>query len=74
MAGLRQHGYPEAILWVLDTNGRAQCFYEKGGLVKDGAERWDDRAGCSFTSWATEPRSEPREDRTGPGGSAALLR
>lgn len=45
VAGLRQHGYPEAILWVLDANGRAQRFYEKAGWVKDGAERWDDRAG-----------------------------
>jgi ribosomal protein S18 acetylase RimI-like enzyme len=30
---------PRAVLWVLEDNGRARRFYERGGWVADGATR-----------------------------------
>ncbi len=44
---LRESGYDEAILWVLDSNGRARRFYEKHGWHSDGGakiELWGDLA------------------------------
>jgi ribosomal protein S18 acetylase RimI-like enzyme len=45
VAGLRQMGYAQAVLFVLDTNSRAQRFYEKAGWRPDGAVKIDERPG-----------------------------
>ena len=36
---LREAGYDEAILWVLEQNPRARRFYERGGWVHDGGRK-----------------------------------
>lgn len=36
---LRQLGFADAVLWVLDTNDRARRFYERAGWAADGAEK-----------------------------------
>jgi GNAT superfamily N-acetyltransferase len=36
---LREAGFTEALLWVLDGNDRAACFYEREGWTPDGATR-----------------------------------
>ena len=36
---LKNMGYNEAILWVLEDNGRARRFYEKCGFVFDGSKK-----------------------------------
>jgi GNAT superfamily N-acetyltransferase len=36
---LRERGFEEAILWVLDGNDRAGRFYEREGWTRDGARR-----------------------------------
>jgi ribosomal protein S18 acetylase RimI-like enzyme len=36
---LREGGFTEAILWVLDGNERAQRFYQREGWTPDGARR-----------------------------------
>lgn len=41
--GLRDGGFYEAILWVLETNGRARRFYEIAGWVTDGGTKIDMR-------------------------------
>jgi ribosomal protein S18 acetylase RimI-like enzyme len=38
-AALREHGFTEALLWVLDGNHRAQRFYEREGWSPDGSCR-----------------------------------
>ena len=42
---LRQTGFNEATLWVLDGNERARRFYEAGGWSLDGATKQDERDG-----------------------------
>ena len=42
---LAQAGYAEVTLWVLDTNVRAQRFYEAAGFAPDGAVKVDDSRG-----------------------------
>ena len=42
LQGLRQRGFSEAVLWVLDRNERAQRFYRAAGFEWDGGERWED--------------------------------
>ncbi|MHB8436686.1 MAG: GNAT family N-acetyltransferase [Acidimicrobiales bacterium] len=42
---LRQAGYREAVLWVLDVNGRARRFYERAGWWLDGGKKSDDSRG-----------------------------
>ena len=44
---LRESGFSEAVLWVLDTNDRARRFYEIAGWEADGAAKVDDRWGFS---------------------------
>src|ERR1051326_1618672 len=39
---LSAQGFPEARLWVLDTNERGRRFYERFGYTADGAEQLDD--------------------------------
>ena len=36
---LRERGYTEALLWVLDGNDRAARFYEREGWTRDGSHR-----------------------------------
>lgn len=36
---LREAGYTDALLWVLDGNGRAARFYEREGWTPDGSTR-----------------------------------
>jgi GNAT superfamily N-acetyltransferase len=43
---LRQHGYAQAILWVLETNSRARRFYEAAGWRADGASKTEERPGA----------------------------
>jgi GNAT superfamily N-acetyltransferase len=44
---LRDAGYSEAVLWVLDDNPRARRFYEREGWRVDGATREDEFLGVS---------------------------
>ena len=39
---LREDGFPEAILWVLEDNPRARRFYEAAGWALDGATKEDE--------------------------------
>lgn len=40
---LRERGFTEVTLWVLDSNARARAFYERQGFRLDGdAEQWSD--------------------------------
>ena len=45
LSALREAGFDEATLWVLDTNERAQRFYRAGGWVADGAAKVDESRG-----------------------------
>ena len=45
VAGLRERGFSEATLWVLETNERARRFYESAGWELDGAVKIDERDG-----------------------------
>ncbi len=40
---LRQRGFRQATLWVLETNMRARRFYEAAGWLPDGARKTDER-------------------------------
>jgi GNAT superfamily N-acetyltransferase len=57
---LRQTGFTEATLWVLDTNERARHFYEAGGWTADGATKQDDRRGFPVTEVRYRRALEPR--------------
>jgi GNAT superfamily N-acetyltransferase len=39
---LRELGYSEAVLWVLEQNNRARRFYEAAGWITDGARQTND--------------------------------
>lgn len=43
--GLREQGFEESTLWVLDTNLRARRFYEAAGWHFDGSAKQDERPG-----------------------------
>jgi len=45
---LRQQGYTEATLWVLDGNTRARRFYEAAGWHPDGETKMDERPGATL--------------------------
>lgn len=45
IAKLRDAGFDEAVLWVLDDNPRARSFYEAGGWQLDGADKDEDWLG-----------------------------
>lgn len=38
---LAERGYYWVVVWVLEGNRRAQQFYQRMGLRRDGARRWD---------------------------------
>ena len=39
LEALAERGYRAVTLWSFDANGRANAFYERHGLERDGAER-----------------------------------
>ena len=45
---LRQRGYNQAILWVLESNMRARRFYEAAGWEPDGGRKSDERPGATL--------------------------
>lgn len=46
VADLRQRGYRQATLWVLESNERARRFYEAAGWRPDGASKAEERPGA----------------------------
>jgi GNAT superfamily N-acetyltransferase len=47
-ARLRERGYRDVILWVLEDNSRARLFYEAAGWQADGGRRPIEIFGVSF--------------------------
>ena len=45
---LRQRGYAQTILWVLETNSRARRFYEAAGWRADGAIKTEEWSGVTL--------------------------
>ena len=45
---LRAAGFTRAMLWVLDTNERAQRFYRAAGWAPDGAAKTEERPGATL--------------------------
>ncbi|HEY7565202.1 MAG TPA: GNAT family N-acetyltransferase [Acidimicrobiia bacterium] len=48
-AALRDHGFGEAVLWVLEANRRARSFYESVGWRADGAIKLEEIGGQQVT-------------------------
>ena len=46
VADLRQRGYRQATLWVLESNARARRFYEAASFAPDGARKTEERPGA----------------------------
>jgi GNAT superfamily N-acetyltransferase len=46
---LRDAGFTEVTLWVLDSNDRARRFYERAGFTADGATKDDEVGGAPIT-------------------------
>jgi GNAT superfamily N-acetyltransferase len=53
---IREAGYREAILWMLEGNRRAAGFYERRGWRRDGGRRRSDYPGVSYGSDGDRPR------------------
>ena len=49
LAAVREAGYTDATLWVLDTNRRARRFYQQGGWCWDGTTKSDVIGGQAVT-------------------------
>lgn len=47
-ASMREHGFPKALLWVLEGNEQAERFYRAAGWERDG-EKEDDFQGATVT-------------------------
>ncbi|HEX6488576.1 MAG TPA: GNAT family N-acetyltransferase [Candidatus Dormibacteraeota bacterium] len=47
-SSMREAGYQEANLWVLDSNVRARRFYEAAGWTADGAAKVEDHDGVEL--------------------------
>ena len=45
LASMREAGFLDAVLWVLEGNVRARRFYEAGGWHPDGAVKTEERGG-----------------------------
>jgi len=45
LADLRDRGYREAVVWVLESNARARRFYEAAGMHADGFTKLDEMDG-----------------------------
>lgn len=56
---LREAGFREATLWVLDDNPRARGFYEREGWAPDGATRTADVLGSTITEVRYRRSLEP---------------
>jgi ribosomal protein S18 acetylase RimI-like enzyme len=52
---MRERGYRESILWVLEGNRRAEAFYERRGWKRDGGARAADYPGVTYASEADRP-------------------
>lgn len=52
---IRQRGYSEAILWMLDGNQRAARFYQRRGWVRDGGARLSDWPGIAYVEDGERP-------------------
>jgi GNAT superfamily N-acetyltransferase len=52
---MRGRGYREAVLWMLEGNGRAEAFYERRGWGRDGGARPSDYPGITYESEADRP-------------------
>ena len=48
MRSLRDGGFREAVLWVLEANSRARRFYERSGWTREGSHRYDDYGGAQL--------------------------
>ena len=55
---MRERGYAQAILWMLEGNRRAETFYERLGWHRDGGRRAAQYPGITF-----EAGAEPIEIR-----------
>ncbi len=51
MQALRECGFREATLWVLDINERARLFYERRGWFNDGGIKHEERDGVPLVEW-----------------------
>jgi GNAT superfamily N-acetyltransferase len=49
LAALREHGFRDATLWVLEDNPRTRRFYELAGWHADGATKSDSFFGINVT-------------------------
>jgi ribosomal protein S18 acetylase RimI-like enzyme len=49
LAALRERGYAHVVLWTMRDNARARRFYERAGLVWDGATQESSRGSTAFT-------------------------
>jgi len=59
---LRQRGYQQATLWVLDSNARARRFYEKAGWVADGTTKTEERPGVLLREVRYRASLRPKDD------------
>lgn len=62
---LRQRGYQQATLWVLDSNARAHRFYEKAGWVADGTTKTEERSGALLREVRYRASLRPEGDESG---------
>ena len=58
---MAEPGYREVTLWSFAANGRANAFYERHGMRRDGAERtqevWADRPQVRYRRVAEFPEN-----------------
>jgi hypothetical protein len=52
---MRDRGYREASLWMLEGNRRAEAFYEKRGWTRDGGARRADYPGMAYAPEEERP-------------------
>lgn len=52
---IRERGYGEAILWMLEGNDRAEVFYERRGWVRDGGRRLSSYPGITYPDDSERP-------------------
>jgi ribosomal protein S18 acetylase RimI-like enzyme len=62
IAAAQQRGYRALTLWVLDSNARAQAFYERLGLAPDGASKLESRGDHSLHEVRYRLELERRDD------------
>ena len=52
---MRERGYRESVLWMLEGNRRAEAFYERRGWTRDGGARPAEYPGVTYASEAERP-------------------